>query len=208
MYEFKFGKKYKDLEDYKKFYNTREHVEFTKEEYKTSPEWFERATYTAKHIKKKGTILDIGCQTGIISLFYAFLGYRVVGIDINKNAIDFLNKKKKEWKLDNCEFICTPYEEWKSDERFDYVLAQEIIEHVLEPEKLLKFINNHLRGIAIISTPSFFGKFGIKNIGSEGDHGEHVRVYRINELSDLVGKYGEILEYDMNDILHIVYKNV
>ena len=38
---------------------------------------------------KPGSILDLGCNNGILSLGYAYWGRRVIGVDLSKKAINF-----------------------------------------------------------------------------------------------------------------------
>jgi len=202
----RFGRKYADLEDYKEFYNSNDYKKLTDKELKTSPKWFERAAWTKTILKKQGTIFDIGCQTGVISLHYANLGWRVVGIDINEKAIRFCNKFLKKFKIKDCEFKVSAYEEFKTAERFDYVIAEEILEHVLNPETLLDYCDAHCRGVVVLTTPNFYGEFGFKNIGSEGDRGEHIRCYKASELMQLILTHGEVVNFEADDLLKVVYK--
>ena len=60
-----------------------------------------------KITKGKNTVaLDLYCGTGTISLLLAPYFKKVIGIEINKAAIDCANKNKRENKIDNVQFIC------------------------------------------------------------------------------------------------------
>jgi ubiquinone/menaquinone biosynthesis C-methylase UbiE len=213
--------RFKDFDEYKDFYNTQEMFEITDSEItlggdkerivyskqfasKETTCTFDRLLFTNKVIGKKGSILDIGCHTGLFSLPYAYKGRRVVGIDINQKAIDFCNQKVKQFNIENTEYICSPYEEFKTDEKFDFVLVAEILEHVLEPEKLLDFAEKHCLKKVIVTTPNYYGRFGIKN---EGDVSrEHIRLYEEKELEEMLSKRGKIIDKEITDILMFTYK--
>ena len=51
-------------------------------------------------IKKGEKILDVGCGSGVYSIWMAKLGGKVVGIDVSKQAIDFANRWANEEKID------------------------------------------------------------------------------------------------------------
>lgn len=202
----KYGRIYKDFDDYKKFYNDNDYKKLTMRELKTSPDWFERSLWTQGVLKKKGSILDVGCQTGVISMYYAYKGWRVVGIDINSKAIRFCKKMAKD--TEDTEFFTSAYEDIHFGEKFDYVIVQEIIEHVLDPEDLLDFADRSCKkgGKVVLTTPNYYGEFGRQNIGSKGDRGEHIRCYKASELMQLVLIHGEVKSFDGDDLLKVVYE--
>lgn len=50
---------------------------------------------TIKRLKKKSTVLDVGCGTGFFGFEITRLGHKVFGIDASKNIIDYAKTKKK-----------------------------------------------------------------------------------------------------------------
>lgn len=214
--------RFKNFKEYKKFYENLEISELSVAEiplfsdrtaleyaYKNTPEeqkgTLERLLFVNKVLTESdGSIFDIGCHTGILSLGYAIKGRRVVGIDISKGVIEFCNEILKQTSAIDYKYIASSYEEFKIDEKFDYVIVAEILEHVLEPDKLLDYAEKHCKGQVIITTPKYEGVFGYNNPG-DTDH-QHIRAYKEKELEELISKRGEITGKGVSEILMISYK--
>ena len=58
------------------------------------------------HLTGKEQILDLYCGTGTIGLYMAKNAQKVLGIEINKEAIEMANKNKALNNVNNIEFIC------------------------------------------------------------------------------------------------------
>lgn len=157
------------------------------------------------NVNKINSLLDVGCNTGCVSMTYALSGMRVVGIDLGKDAIDTCNFFCKNSGDTKAEYINTSFEEANMDEKFDCVVASEIIEHVLDPIKLLEFCENHSNKFVVITTPELNGVFGLTNTVNDTGH-EHIRLYTRDELVDIINKRGKIVEELTNDIIHIAYE--
>lgn len=118
---------------------------------KTYAEWqYEKGIDTIKFYLKHTNlddmfndkvVLDIGCGAGGKTVFYASQGVKkIIGVEIlgkyKREAEDLAIKYKMENKF---EFVCsdasdTPFE----DETFDTIIMNDAMEHVDEPEKVLK----------------------------------------------------------------------
>jgi 2-polyprenyl-3-methyl-5-hydroxy-6-metoxy-1,4-benzoquinol methylase len=104
-------------------------------------------------------VLDIGCSQGIASILLAREGHRVVGIDREHEAI-----RAARERLDDEEAQVRERVEFRVGEgravgfpagSFDTVLLGEVLEHQLDPWKLLKEARRVLRpgGRIVITTP-------------------------------------------------------
>jgi len=103
----------------------------------------------------KGKVLDVGCGTGYGTAYLSdYFHGEVIGIDINNSAIDFAKKyfessrvNFKTMDAQNLKFV---------PKSFNAIIALEVIEHVDDPEKMLKDIKKILtkKGLLIISTPN------------------------------------------------------
>jgi len=99
--------------------------------------------YYGKEKIKKLTLLDVGSSTGIIDYILADKFNKVVGIDIDIDAIDYAKrsfiKKNLEFKLDDAMGLSL------KKEVFDVVICAQIYEHVPSPQKLLSEIYRVLK---------------------------------------------------------------
>lgn len=82
-------------------------------------------------------IIDIGCGGGLISEPFARMGAQLVAIDASEKNIEIakIHAQKSELKID---YRATSAEEISQNEKFDVVLALEIIEHVADINEFLK----------------------------------------------------------------------
>ena len=103
--------------------------------------------------------LDIGCGGGILSEKLRRLGANVTGIDASKSSIDIAKEHAKKSRLEiNYKCITTSelleIKEEKALNKFDLVIASEVIEHVYDRRIFLSDISNLCRpgGLVIFTT--------------------------------------------------------
>jgi len=104
-------------------------------------------------IKKKDTILDLGCGEGFLISFLPEKN-KIIGVDISKVALkrakNFLaGKKNFELKYGDAQNLKIP------NETFDKIFCSEMLEHLPNPKKAIEEIRRVLKknGLAIISVP-------------------------------------------------------
>ena len=103
--------------------------------------------------------LDVGCGGGILSEKLTRLGANVTGIDASKNSIEIAKKHAKKSRLE-IDYKCITTSkllEIKVDKvinKFDLVIASEVIEHVNNRKIFLSDISNLCRpgGLVIFTT--------------------------------------------------------
>jgi SAM-dependent methyltransferase len=105
-------------------------------------------------------VLDIGCGTGMRvtrPLAEDFPTIRFVGTDPDRTSIAWANDNNRD--LENLSFVCLGNA--LPDERFDLVIASEVIEHVAEPVKFLRDIHGRLseKGRIVLTLPNGYGPF-------------------------------------------------
>jgi SAM-dependent methyltransferase len=95
-------------------------------------------------IFKSGTLLDIGCGTKPYESFFSVKEY--IGMDYGKNGT---NKNK------NADVIYDGKNFPFPDDKFDYALATEVLEHVFDPILFLKEIHRVLKphGYLLLTVP-------------------------------------------------------
>ena len=107
----------------------------------------------AHHLVDGTKVLDLGCGTGeLCKIISEERPYCIVwGVDFSEEAI----KKASELNKDNKFIVRDITKTDFFDKEFDYVVSCEILEHLEEPEKLIKEASRLLKpgGIFILTTP-------------------------------------------------------
>lgn len=104
--------------------------------------------YLSKRIKlKKEKGIDLGCGTGISTLFLKKFCREIYGVDLSRNMLKIASKKLKFKK------ILKSIENLKIKEKFDIIFCITVLQDNKYPEKLLKVIRKICKrnGIIVIS---------------------------------------------------------
>ncbi|MBH5390591.1 bifunctional 2-polyprenyl-6-hydroxyphenol methylase/3-demethylubiquinol 3-O-methyltransferase UbiG [Bradyrhizobium diversitatis] len=114
-------------------------------------------------------VLDIGCGAGLLCEPLSRLGAQVIGIDPSQSNIAAakLHADKSHLAID---YRCTTVEEIDPRERFDIVLAMEVVEHVVDVGVFLKRCAAMLKpnGLMVVSTLNRNWKsFALAIVGAE-----------------------------------------
>ncbi len=116
------------------------------------------------------SVLDIGCGGGILSEPLARLGARVVGIDPASENIETARVHAQDSGL-SIDYRATTAEELTSTgERFDIVLAMEVVEHVADMPSFIQSCASLVapRGLLIIATINrTIASFALAIVGAE-----------------------------------------
>lgn len=98
-------------------------------------------------------ILDIGCGAGLLCEPFARLGAQVIGVDPSETNIAAakLHAERSHLSID---YRCTTIEEMDARERFDVVLAMEVVEHVTDVGAFLDRCTAIMKpnGLMVLST--------------------------------------------------------
>jgi ubiquinone biosynthesis O-methyltransferase len=105
--------------------------------------------------QKEINILDVGCGSGLLmTLPLGELGYNILGIDLDTTSIEFA-KGQNLFKS-----VCFEVNAIENiTEKYDIILACEILEHLEDPVKFLNTLKLQLKttGIIILTTPNGYG---------------------------------------------------
>ena len=94
------------------------------------------------HELKDLNLLDIGCSTGIMTNEYSKYFSKTIGIDIDKEAINYALKNFNNQKIT---FFQASYDDERiTKQRFDVITCSHIYEHVSDSKDLLDTIYNIL----------------------------------------------------------------
>jgi 2-polyprenyl-3-methyl-5-hydroxy-6-metoxy-1,4-benzoquinol methylase len=133
-------------------------------------------------------VLDYGCGVGTMSLYLARKGYKVYGVDISPKSIEIAKNSAKSVKLDKLTTFST-LRSWDSNRffnKFDLIIAIEVIEHIKESDATLLLLNKYLKagGKIILSTPSV-----------------NAPLYRMGLLDDFDKRVGHVHRYSSNELI-------
>ncbi len=127
-------------------------------------------------------VLDLGTSTGANLRLLHQLGFpRAVGLDSSPAAIEFC--QAKGLGVDLGDACALPY----PNDRFDLVLATDVVEHVDRDDKALAEIHRVLKpgGYALITVPAFPSLWGIQDVVAH-----HKRRYRMTPLRRRIATSG------------------
>ena len=84
-------------------------------------------------LKPGGRLLDLGCGSGWLSLYFAEQGMSVLGIDVSREQISSANELKEKNHISSVDFECVDFIEWDVsglDNSFDSVFVSAFIHHL------------------------------------------------------------------------------
>lgn len=101
--------------------------------------------------KGKNSWLDLGCGDGKIAFLAAKQGYKVIAVDKHLKIV----LPHKSNLLANLKFIQSSIEDFNPQQQFDIITMYHVLEHVKDPELVLKRVKSWLRrkGVLILEVP-------------------------------------------------------
>lgn len=103
-------------------------------------------------IKPDGSGLELGCSDGYMTAKLARIVKRLTVVDGSKK---FFTQAKLR-KVLHTKYVYSLFEEFETDDKFDYVFASYIFEHVLDPMKVLQAVKSVLKkdGLLLAVVPN------------------------------------------------------
>jgi ubiquinone/menaquinone biosynthesis C-methylase UbiE len=148
-------------------------------------------------------VLNVGCGEGVQAVIYQGNFKRMIGVDINAARLETARQLAAHYEIKNFFTICANVEQMPLSEKFDKIIAIDIIEHVINPQRLAGEIFRLLKdgGRLLITFPAwhdkwenFFRFVGRKILRRKGktvrrpgwDPDAHQYAYRLEQWLDLM----------------------
>jgi len=163
---------------------------------KIEPQYRILESYLNKNIKKNAKILEIGSGLGYTTYSVIKAGYKnAIGCDISAEAVN-----KSKVYLGDYYYLISEIK----DEKFDFIFALEVIEHIIDPEK---FIDENIKKLApggklLITTPrSITPRKKLQtsnNIWISDPPPVHLWCFTIDSLKIMGDKIGDLNMQELN----------
>lgn len=99
---------------------------------------------------KTGSVLEVGCSTGLMLSLFKMRGFKVMGIEISPPAAALAKARGIEVRI-------VPFEKVNLNQKFDLIIFNHTLEHLSKPVKALEKARSLLKrnGILFIDLPNF-----------------------------------------------------
>lgn len=149
------------------------------------------------------SVIDIGCGSGYKLITY--LGdYETIGIELPEN-VAWLQEKypQRNWQV--AEFS------WGGNFSADLIICADVIEHLVDPEELLEFINNIKNWqYCVISTPCRTLRFltwkdvvrmrWVRLLWGPPGQRAHIREWSLKEFNRYISQYFNVVEHKITNV--------
>jgi 2-polyprenyl-3-methyl-5-hydroxy-6-metoxy-1,4-benzoquinol methylase len=147
-------------------------------------------------------ILDVGCAQGTLALMLAERGHSVVALDLREGFLDYA---KSRYTHGDIRFVLGNVLECELESQFDLVFANQLIEHLVYPDRLVRRLRGCLRsgGKLVVTTPNWsYIRNNLPSFEDLGDpeHLEHLQftadgdghffAYKASELKEIFRQAG------------------
>jgi len=185
-----------DIENYEEFYSDHLYGSVGTNNITTADKILGRVNWAVEVAKKSNPkiVADLGCLEGysLLTVLNRVKGSSGTGVDLSREGIETAKRVAEEQSLDAM-FInesIEDYLEGAPDNYFDMVIMFEVIEHVKDPDAVLREIRRTAKKGAdiLISTPAFESP----HYGMDDEQNKcHIRLYTTSKKSyEAVNRHG------------------
>jgi 2-polyprenyl-3-methyl-5-hydroxy-6-metoxy-1,4-benzoquinol methylase len=142
-------------------------------------------------------VLDVGCGNGVLCGTLAQAGMQAVGCDVSESGIAIARVNFPQVEFRQLSVYDSPGD--LADNKFDVVIATEVIEHLYEPGALLRFATAVLKpgGHVLLTTPyhGYLKNLAIAALGKWDRHhapnwdGGHIKFFSRETLTELLRQH-------------------
>lgn len=106
--------------------------------------------------KPGASVLDVGCGSGVYEEALLDAGASsVVGVDVSEGMLDMARTRMNAHKLGSAaSFALANFQEWETEERFDYVVAMGVFDYAASPAELIGKMRQLSRRRLVVSLPT------------------------------------------------------
>jgi 2-polyprenyl-3-methyl-5-hydroxy-6-metoxy-1,4-benzoquinol methylase len=164
-------------------------------------------------------VLDLGSGNGALCAQISSAGYKVVGVEYDKEGVDVARTTHSEISFYNFGVQDNPATLLNSEQVFDVVVSTEVIEHLFSPHLLPIYARGVLKqgGYLIVTTPyhgylknlalAIFGKWDHHHTVLW--HGGHVKFWSRATLTQLLSENGfEVVDFSGVGRLPYLWKSM
>jgi len=155
---------------------------------KRRKDWGQFTTYVREVKPKRG--LDFGCGVGIGAQIMAQHGVSVLAIDLDIRPMDFLEwRAERHGFAENLEVVRmegADGREYLPDEVFDVIVVKDVLEHLTNPEEVLRelLVRLNLGGLMVCN--AHIAEFK----GAEDGHPQHLDLLGAERFGEVCYEYG------------------
>jgi 2-polyprenyl-3-methyl-5-hydroxy-6-metoxy-1,4-benzoquinol methylase len=142
-------------------------------------------------------ILDVGCAQGTLAMLLAERGHNVVALDLRPNFLEYAQSRYTHGQI---RFVAGNALECELDEQFDLIFANQIIEHLVHPERLIGRLKGLVKngGKLVVTTPNWH--YVRNNLPSFKDIGDPAQCEHRQFTADADGHF---FAYKADELLSI-----
>lgn len=148
-------------------------------------------SFVRQNVRPSGTVLEVGCGTG--EILASTKPARGVGIDVSPEMIKLASQKYPQYQ-----FISSSIEDFQSEEKFDYIILIDVLDHVFDIMDVFESIYKlcHPRTKIILTTINPWWEPILKimeKLGAKMPEGPHNFIEKRN-----ISKIIELLNFSSN----------